>query len=132
MPKKTSRSPRKASSGGKWYLNTLVVAARVLASLAVLLMIYLFWPQLKNLTSRSVNDVVALTLIPILLSAAYLFSWKSLWWSGASALVVLIALLAFMTLKGLEQTLTLEAILFINLPTPLLILGAFITRGSRA
>lgn len=132
MPKKTSRSPRKASSGGKWYLTTLVVAARVLASLEVLLMIYLFWPQLKNLTSRSVNDVVALTLIPILLSAAYLFSWKSLWWSGASALVVLIALLAFMTLKGLEQTLTLEAILFINLPTPLLILGAFITRGSRA
>ena len=132
MPKKTSRSPRKASSGGKWYLTSLVVAARVLASLAVLLMIYLFWPQLKTLTSQSANDVVALTLIPILLSAAYLFSWKSLWWSGASALIVLIAFLAFMTLKGLEQTLPLEAILFLNLPTPLLILGAFITRGSRA
>ena len=132
MPQRTSRSPRKASSGGKWYLTTLVIAARVLASLAVILMIFLFWPQLVSLTSRSVNDIVALTLIPILLSAAYLCSWKSLWWSGAAALVVFIAFLVFMTGKGLEQTLPLEAILFLNLPTLLLILGAFFTRGLRS
>ena len=99
MAGRTSRrSPVRASNpsnNSKWYVKAIATASRLLASLAVLLMAYLFFDQLIHLLSHNFNDVIALTLIPILLSVCYVLSWKSLWWSGAGALLTLAVFLIF-------------------------------------
>ena len=105
-------------------------SARLLATLAVLLMALLFFQQLIHIGQQSFNDTVALCLIPILLSVAYLYSWKSLWWSGAGALLVLVAFLAFMINQNLGETLPVEIILLLNLPTFFLISGAALQHFS--
>ncbi len=124
MPKKSPRTAKNSSKGSKWYLRAYVFSARLLATLAVLLMAFLFFQQLLEITRQSFNDTVALCLIPILLSACYLYSWKSLWWSGAAALLVLVAFLAFMVNQDLGETLPVEIILLLNLPTFFLISAA--------
>lgn len=124
MPKKSLRTSKNNVSGSKWYLRAYVFSARLLATLAVLLMAFLFFQQLLEITRQSFDDTVALCLIPILLSACYLYSWKSLWWSGAAALLVLVAFLAFMVNQDLGETLPVEIILLLNLPTFFLISAA--------
>lgn len=124
MPKKSPRTVKSSSKGSKWYLRAYVFSARLLATLAVLLMALLFFQQLLEITRQSFDDTVALCLIPILLSACYLYSWKSLWWSGAAALLVLVAFLAFMVNQDLGETLPVEIILLLNLPTFFLISAA--------
>lgn len=124
MPRKSPRTSKSSANGSKWYLRAYVFSARLLATLAVLLMVLLFFQQLLGITHQSFNDTVALCLIPILLSVAYLYSWKSLWWSGAAALLVLVAFLAFMINQNLGETLPVEIILLLNLPTFFLISAA--------
>lgn len=124
MPRKSPRTSKNSTNGSKWYLRAYVFSARLLATLAVLLMVLLFFQQLLGITHQSFNDTVALCLIPILLSVAYLYSWKSLWWSGAAALLVLVAFLAFMINQDLGETLPIEIILLLNLPTFFLISAA--------
>lgn len=124
MPRKSPRTSKSSANGSKWYLRAYVFSARLLATLAVLLMVLLFFQQLLVITHQSFNDTVALCLIPILLSVAYLYSWKSLWWSGAAALLVLVAFLAFMINQDLGETLPIEIILLLNLPTFFLISAA--------
>jgi hypothetical protein len=124
MPRKSPRTSKSSANGSKWYLRAYVFSARLLATLAVLLMVLLFFQQLLGITHQSFNDTVALCLIPILLSVAYLYSWKSLWWSGAAALLVLVAFLAFMINQDLGETLPIEIILLLNLPTFFLISAA--------
>ena len=124
MPKKSLRTSKSSASGSKWYLRAYVFSARLLATLAVLLMAFLFFQQLLEITRQSFDDTVALCLIPILLSVCYLYSWKSLWWSGAAALLVLVAFLAFMVNQDLGETLPVEIILLLNLPTFFLISAA--------
>ena len=124
MPRKSPRTSKSSANGSKWYLRAYVFSARLLATLAVLLMVFLFFQQLLGITHQSFNDTVALCLIPILLSVAYLYSWKSLWWSGAAALLVLVAFLAFMINQNLGETLPVEIILLLNLPTFFLISAA--------
>lgn len=130
MPRKSSRTFKNSPSGTKWYLRAYVFSARLLATLAVLLMALLFFQQLIHIGQQSFNDTVALCLIPILLSVAYLYSWKSLWWSGAGALLVLVAFLAFMINQNLGETLPVEIILLLNLPTFFLISGAALQHFS--
>ena len=124
MPRKSPRTLKSSPNGSKWYLRAYVFSSRLLATLAVLLMALLFFQQLLGITHQSFNDTVALCLIPILLSVAYLYSWKSLWWSGAAALLVLVAFLAFMINQDLGETLPIEIILLLNLPTFFLISAA--------
>ena len=130
MPRKSPRTSKSSASGSKWYLRAYVFSARLLATLAVLLMVFLFFQQLAGIFHQSFNDTVALCLIPILLSAAYLYSWKSLWWSGAAALLVLVAFLAFMINQNLGETLPIEIILLLNLPTFFLISAAALVHFS--
>lgn len=132
MPRKSPRTSKSSANGSKWYLRAYVFSARLLATLAVLLMVLLFFQQLLGITHQSFNDTVALCLIPILLSVAYLYSWKSLWWSGAAALLVLVAFLAFMINQDLGETLPIEIILLLNLPTFFLIsVAAFVHFSER-
>ncbi|MBR5945523.1 hypothetical protein IKZ80_00395 [bacterium] len=130
MPKNSPRTSRNSSSGAKWYLRAYAFSARLLATLAVLLMVFLFFQQIVHIGQQSFNDTVALCLIPILLSICYLCSWKSLWWSGAAALLVLVAFLAFMINQNLGETLPIEIILLLNLPTFFLISGAALIHFS--
>jgi hypothetical protein len=134
MAARTTRRGSGRASGGpdgrKWYLRAFILASRLLASLAVLLMAYLFFDQLIHLLSHSLNDIIALALIPILLSFCYVLSWKYLWWSGAAALVVLAVFLFFMRLAALDGSLPLEIIVLLNIPTPFLLLSAAITHFS--
>lgn len=108
-----------------------MMASRILASLAVLLMAYLFFDQLIHLLSHSLCDVFALLLIPVLLSVCYLASWKSLWWSGAGALAVLAVFLVFMRLAEADANLPLEIIVLLNIPTPFLLLSAALENYSK-
>lgn len=130
MPKNSPRTSRNSSSGAKWYLRAYAFSARLLATLAVMLMVFLFFQQIVHISQQSFNDTIALCLIPILLSVAYLCSWKSLWWSGAAALLVLVAFLAFMINQNLGETLPIEIILLLNLPTFFLISGAALMHFS--
>lgn len=130
MPKNSPRTSRNSSSGSKWYLRAYAFSARLLATLAVLLMILLFFQQIVHIAQQSFSDTVALCLIPIMLSVAYLYSWKSLWWSGAAALLVLVAFLAFMINQNLGETLPVEIILLLNLPTFFLISAAALMHFS--
>ena len=130
MPRKSPRTSNSSANGSKWYLRAYVFSARLLATLAVLLMVFLFFQQLAGIIHQNFNDTVALCLIPILLSVAYLYSWKSLWWSGAAALLVLVAFLAFMINQNLGETLPIEIILLLNLPTFFLISAAALVHFS--
>ena len=107
------------------------MASRILASLAVVLMAYLFFDQLLHLFSHSLNDVFALLLIPVLLSVCYLASWKSLWWSGAGALTILAVFLVFMRVVEADANLPLEIIVLLNIPTPFLLVSAALDNYSR-
>ena len=93
-------------------------------------MAYLFFDQLIHLLSHNFNDVIALTLIPILLSVCYVLSWKSLWWSGAGALLTLAVFLIFMRLVEADANLPLEIIVLLNIPTPLILLSAAVVYFS--
>ncbi|MBR5624108.1 hypothetical protein IKW72_03780 [bacterium] len=120
-----------APDGSKWYLRALILASRILASLAVLLMAYLFFDQLIHFLSHNFNDIIALTLIPILLSVCYVLSWKSLWWSAAGALAALAVFLVFMRLVEADANLPLEIIVLLNIPTPFLIVSAALDNYSK-
>ena len=134
MAGRTSRrSPVRASNpsnNSKWYVKAIATTSRLLASLAVLLIAYLFFDQLIHLLSHNFNDVIALTLIPILLSVCYVLSWKSLWWSGAGALLTLAVFLIFMRLVEADANLPLEIIVLLNIPTPLILLSAAVVYFS--
>ena len=127
---KTPRSTKSRPKSGPWYSNALTLAGRILATLSVLIMAALFYPQLLNLGAQAPNDLIALALIPILLSVFYLISWKKLVLGATGALFVFLAFLTFMYLKNLSETLPLEALLSINAPTAVLLLAAVVQKLS--
>lgn len=129
---KGSQKPRTARrskgrgllAGLPWPLKALHIFSCLVATLDILLMFWLFQDLFHG--GLRTTDLVALLLIPGLLSVSYLFSWRRPAFAAFAALTVLLAFLGFMVAADLEETLPLPALLGINLPTAFLLLDSLL------